>query len=129
MQFTDEEIETIKEVFQDWGNDCPYTNYDKVHAIGVKLGIWEEEKPPTEEELQRRKEFAESPMGVVMSKMFKRANDYYTKPVLEKNEALKFMKGDAANHFQWPEEFAKESVKIGSKLKIRMTSDYTKKED
>lgn len=62
MQFTDDEIEIIKEVFSDWGSDMPYADYDKVRAIGVKLGVWEEEKPPTEEELARRKAFQESPL-------------------------------------------------------------------
>jgi len=35
--FTDDDIETIKEVFSDWGSDMPCADYDKVRAVGVSL--------------------------------------------------------------------------------------------
>lgn len=71
MQFTDDEIETLKEILSDWGSDMPCADYAKVKALGVKIGVWEEEKPPTEEELKRREEFINSPYGLLMSKLLK----------------------------------------------------------
>lgn len=62
MQFTDDEIEIIKEVLADWGSDCPSTDYKKVQAIGVKLGVWEE--------------FKNNPYGQVMSKILNQSNEY-----------------------------------------------------
>lgn len=112
MQFTDEEIEIIKEVFSDWGSDCPWANYDKVRAIGVKLGIWEEKKPPTEEELARRKAFQESPLGIQMQEMFKRTNEMMVKSFLEQQEAVNLFKGE-----QWTDNEAKE-------LRIRFPKDF-----
>lgn len=113
MQFTDEEIETIKEVFCDWGSDCPSADWAKVQALGVKLGVWEEEKPPTEEELKRRKDFQESPLGKQMIAMFSQSNKY-TKQITEdvmKDNA--FFSGE-----QWPA--------IGTRLKIKLPDDWNK---
>lgn len=58
----------------DVGCDCPGVDWDKFKALGVKLGFWEVEQPPTEEELKRREEFRNSPFGKSMSDMWQRAN-------------------------------------------------------
>lgn len=87
MQFTDEELEIIKEVFSDWGSDCPSADYAKVKLLGVKLGVWEEEKPPTEEELKRREAYANSPEGIMMINLFKHTNLFFEK--IAKEELMK----------------------------------------
>lgn len=112
MQFTDEEIEVIKEVFSDWGSDCPGADYDKVKAVGVKLGVWEPEWPPTEEELARRKAFQESPMGLIISEMFKQTNEAMAKAFLEQQEAATSYFGE-----QWNDGEAKQ-------LRIRLPKDF-----
>ncbi len=114
MQFTDDEIEIIKEVFSDWGSDMPYADYDKVRAIGVKLGVWEEEKPPTEEELARRKAFQESPLGKQMIAMFKQTNEAMAKAFLEQQEACSLFTGE-----QW-------SNTEQTHLRINIPKDYLK---
>lgn len=112
MQFTDDEIEIIKEVFSDWGSDCPSADYSKVHAIGVKLGVWEEEKPPTEEELRKRKEFQESPLGKQIQELFSRSNDYMKKYADDVMRDNVFFSGE-----QWP---------VGTTLKIKLPDDWNK---
>lgn len=109
--FTDEDIEIIKEVFSDWGSDMPCADYDKVRAVGVKLGVWEEEKPPTEEELKRREEFAKSPVGLKISELLNQSNDYYTKLDVE---YVEFYSGEV-----W-----KDDSKISTQLRIRLPNDF-----
>lgn len=111
MQFTDEEIETIKDVLNDWGSDCPGTDSNKVRALQVKLGLREPELPPTEEELKRREEFAKSPYGLMMSNLFIQTNDYYTKLAKEYTE---FYSGEV-----WGDD-----AKIGTQLRIRLPKDF-----
>lgn len=48
IQFTDDEIETIKELICDWGSHCPSTDSDKVKELEYKLGL---AVRPTAEEL------------------------------------------------------------------------------
>lgn len=112
--FTDEDIEIIKEVFSDWGSDMPCADYDKVCAVGVKLGVWEEETPPTEEELKRREEFAKSPYGLMMSKLFIQTNDYFNKMAEELIEQKEFFEGQ-----QWGDD-----AKIDTQLRIRLPKDF-----
>jgi hypothetical protein len=112
MQFTDDEIETIKELILDCGNDCPSVNWDKRQALGEKLGVLEPEKPPTEEELARRKAFQESPLGIQVQEMFKRTNEYMVKSFLEQQDTFKLMTGE-----NWSDSEAK-------MLKIRFPKDF-----
>lgn len=114
MQFTDDEIEILKEILSDWGSDMPCADYSKVHAIGVKLGVWEEEKPPTEEELKRWEEFANSPYGLFMSKVFNQSNEYFDKIAQDVMRDNAFVFGE-----QW-------SDKIDTTLKIKLPDDWNK---
>lgn len=76
MQFTDDEIETIKALIEDRGFEYSLTSdSDKVWALGVKLGIREPILPPTEEELRKQEEFRNSPMGLKLSEILKQSNE------------------------------------------------------
>lgn len=76
MQFTDDETETIKALIEDRGFEYSLTSdFDKVWALGVKLGIREPILPPTKEELKRQEEFRNSPMGLKLSEVFKKSNE------------------------------------------------------
>jgi len=114
MQFTDEDIEIIKEVFSDWGSDMPYADYNKVRVIDVKFGVREEEKSPTEEELKRREEFAKSPYGLEMTKLFSQTNDYFNKLAEELVDQKEFFESP-----QWGD-----NAKIGTQLRIRLPKDF-----
>lgn len=112
IELSNEELETLKNIYQDWGSDCPGTDYDKYKNLGIKLGWREPDFELTEEELKRREEFRNSSLGKLTSDLFKQANKKYI-------EMMKNWKQDA--------EFMKEtqqSVKIGSSLKIRLPYDY-----
>lgn len=111
MQFTDDEIETIKDIIIDWGSDCPNADSDKVKELEYKLGL---AVRPTAEEIaeqeKRRKEFAETPYGKQMAELFKMANNlmpdvYKTPSILVGSE------------------------KIGSTLRIILPTDYQVKKD
>lgn len=109
IELTDDEMETLRDAFNDVGCDCPGVDWAKFKALGVKLGFWEAEKPPTEEELKRREEFANSPLGKLTKEMFARSNEQlmqaYAKDLL-------FTEGQ-----QWEgEEFAR--------LRIKLPNDY-----
>lgn len=76
MQFTDDELETIKALIEDHGFEYSLTaDFDRVWALGVKLGIREPILPLTEEELKKRAEFANSPLGLKISKMLSQSNE------------------------------------------------------
>lgn len=93
MQFTDDEIETIKEVLSDWGSDMPCADYNKVQAIGIKLGVWEEEKPPIEEEIKKQEEFRNSPLGLEISKRLNQSNEEFKKLNEQWNLDFELMRG------------------------------------
>lgn len=114
FELTDDELNTLREIFDGVGNDCPSVDWDKFTALGVKLGFWESEKPPTEEELKRREEFANSQFGKQMQELFARNNQYL-------EEVERIMKEDMlfSDHSQWP---------IGSKIAIRLPNDYNIKD-
>lgn len=76
MQFTDDEIETIKLLIDERGYDDPTSDFEKVWALGVKLGVREPVIPPTEEELKRREEFRNSPIGLKISELLSSSNQY-----------------------------------------------------
>jgi hypothetical protein len=48
IQFTDDEIDTIKSIINEWGSDCPGTDYEKVKELEYKLGL---SVRPTPEEI------------------------------------------------------------------------------
>jgi len=50
----------------------------------------EEKKPPTKEELKRREEFAKSPYGLTMTKLFGQTNDHFNKLAEELIEQKEF---------------------------------------
>lgn len=64
MQFTDDEIETIKSIINEWGCDCTDTDSNKVQELRYKLGL---DKRPTPEEIEaykrRMKEWRDSLEG------------------------------------------------------------------
>lgn len=115
MQFTDQEIETIKSLLLDHGSDCPDTDSDAVQALGEKLGVREPIQPPSAEELKRREEYAKSPAGKMMNELIATtinnmarnlANDIFTTPKLIN-------------------QIGSDGVK--STLRIRLPNDYTVK--
>lgn len=115
FELNDEEFETLKDIFSDHGSDCPFTNSEKLQALGEKLGILQPTPPPTEEELKRREEFRNSPYGLMMSKLFKQSNASLAKMLIEQQRGNAFI-----SSVQWGEGGAK----IGTTLKIRLPNDY-----
>lgn len=111
FELSDEEFEILKDLFSDHGSDCPYTDSNKLQALGEKFGILEPIQPPTEEELKRREEFRNSPFGLMMSKMLVSINMSIVEDILKPNALI--------------ENFGKEGAKIGSTLKIKLPNDYT----
>ncbi len=69
---------------------------------------------PTPEEIERNRQFAESPLGKACIGMFKRANDKFVKELTEQKSAAEFFAAE-----QWA------SREIGTTLKIRLPNDYT----
>ncbi len=106
MQFTDDEIETIKSIILEHGCDCPGTDSDKVKELEYKLGL---SIRPTPEELaaheKRMQEWRESDSG----KAFVQALSYH-------NHLLEDISGTPDVLFG--------SMKIGSQLRIRLPNDY-----
>lgn len=134
MQFTDQEIETIKALIRDHG--CDYsleTDSAEYQALGEKLGVLAPEPIPTAEELaeqaKRREEFAKSPMGLIMSEMLTRSNKYMAGIIARDMEIFQ---SNVENGFQWPVRLinpdgSTEDVPIntvGSTLRIRLPNDY-----
>lgn len=117
MEFTEEEIETIKDIINEHGFDCPGTDYNKVLELQYKLGL---RIRPTPEEIveqeKRRKEFAESDLGKLSAAMFERSNVLFLEQQKEWEKDQLFID---AGGIQWPDNF-----KIGSTLRIRLPSDY-----
>lgn len=75
MQFTDDEIETIKDIINEHGSDCPGTDYDKVQELKYKLELDKRSTPEeVAEQEKRRKEFAESDLGKLTIARFERNN-------------------------------------------------------
>ena len=72
IELNDEELETLNELFNDWGSDCPDADYDKVRALAEKLGFWEPEYKSTEEELKRMAEEFTNSMRAEIKEMIKR---------------------------------------------------------
>lgn len=112
MQLNEQEIEIIKELIADHGSDCPYLDSDRLRPLAEKLGVWEPEKPLTEEELKRREEWANSPYGKIMSEMLTRVNKNIVDNLLNNNM------------FYDDKLWNKKEYKIGTTLKIRMPNNY-----
>lgn len=110
IQFTDDEIETIKSVLQEWGSDCPDTDGEKVQELRYKLGL---EKRPTPEQIaewdRKRKEWAESESGILFSKIMASADNY-----LEQ----------IAKNLQATPDILYDVTEIGASLRIRLPNDY-----
>ncbi len=119
FELTDDEFQTLKDIFDDWGSDCPYTDTNKRQALGEKFGILEPIPEPTPEELKRREEFKNSEFGLFISKMFSDCNSTMSKMAAEAMKDNAFVQG-----IQWPDEFGKEGAKIGSVLRIKLPRDY-----
>lgn len=113
INLTDDEFETLRSLFDDYGSDCPCTDSEKLQALGEKLGIVEPVPPPTEEELRRREEFCNSPYGRLMSELFKQSNEFMALTAAEAMKDNAFMRGT-----QWPKG------KIGTTLRVRLPSNY-----
>ena len=111
-----EEIEIVRELISDWGSDCPALCSDRLRPLAEKLGMWEPELPPTPEELARREEFRNSPMGEKISEMFRRNNEHFVKSLLEHKTDCSFTKSDEDNNYQWP-------------IRIRFPNDYVVSDD
>lgn len=111
MIFTDDEIETIKALILECGSDCPDVNWDKRQALGEKLGCLDPIPEPTEEELQRRKEFRESPTGVMLTGMFSRCVNYAARDLIEQQADFNF-----ARDVFW----GTKEIKPGDVLRIKL---------
>jgi hypothetical protein len=101
IELTDEEFETLKNVFDDWGSDCPDTDVAKWRTLGEKLGFIEPIPEPTAEEIKRREEFAKS-----------------MRPILEASNHL--LEGITFK----PIDVLFGQTKIGSTLRIKLPNDY-----
>lgn len=114
IEFTNDEIDTIKELLCDWGLDCPGTDSDKVQELKYKLGL---EKRPTPEELaekeRRYKEFADSPIGKQMTALMNQSNKIALNLINDKN----FFSGSQL-------DFPLADAKIGSSFRIRLPTEY-----
>lgn len=117
FELTDEEYQTLKDIFDDWGSDCPYTDCDKRQALGEKLGILEPIPPPTEEELKKQEEFRNSPTGLMLAALMKQSNHFMQKIAEDLIKDNAFMSGE-----QWED-------KIGTELKIRIPNNYNIKKE
>jgi|HubBroStandDraft_2_1064218.scaffolds.fasta_scaffold357458_1 hypothetical protein len=109
MELTVEDIEVLKDVFDGYGNDCPGGNTDKIQALAEKLGIWKPIEPPTEEELKRREEFRNSPLGKQISELFSQSNEYLIAALENHKLDVLYSKGT-----QWP---------VGTELNISIPDD------
>lgn len=112
FELTDDEFDTLREAFNDVGCDCPGVDWDKYKTLGVKFGFWEAEKPPTEEELKRREEVANSPFGIMMKELFNNTCENIF------HDTVKFFEGE-----QWDTKNT-----IGSQLRIRLPNDFNVKD-
>jgi hypothetical protein len=109
MEFSEQEIETIKELLRDHGSDCPCADSSAIQALGEKLGVYEPEKPPTEEELKRREELANSPAGKMMRELINATNQAYAASLAEQITANSFFDGE-----QWE----------GGRFRIKLPNDF-----
>jgi hypothetical protein len=110
IEFTDEEIEIIKEIICDWGCDCPDTDYNKVLELEYKLGLRERPTPEQIAEQERKyKEFAESLNGKLMAEILKSNNHLLNN--IDMNAKVDVLYGSL-------------DMSISSKLKIRLPNDY-----
>lgn len=114
FELTDDELDTLHDAFNDVGCDCPGVDWDKFKELGVKFGFWEAKKPPTEEELKRQKEFAESLLGRQMIEMFVQNNKYIRDINKLYSEDVSFYNGP---DWKWPK---------GEKttIRIKLPNDY-----
>lgn len=77
MNFTNEEIELIKDLICDWGSDCPGADSKQVELLGQKLGVIEvRSEEEIEHERKRAEEFANSDAGKQIAAMMTLSNGY-----------------------------------------------------
>lgn len=137
MQFTDQEIETIKALIRDHG--CDYsleTDSVEYQALGERLGVLDPEPVSTPEELaeqaKRRAEFENSPMGIILRECWAVTNKRFAEALAQD---MKFWQSDAENGYQWPirlinpDGSTKEAPinTVRSTLRIRLPNDYVVK--
>lgn len=118
MNFTDQEIETIKSLIRDHG--CDYsleTDSAEYQSLGEKLGVLEPQRKFTDEELaeraNRREKWENSDFGKLMKDMQRGLIESMSKQVLAKS----FFDGQQGD------------AKIGSTLRIRLPNDYVVKSE
>lgn len=111
FELNDDEYETLKDIFNDWGSDCPSVDTNKFQALGEKLGILEPIPEPTEEELKRREEFRNSDAYKQITELMKSSNHF-----------LENMAKDLIN--RKPLEILYGQLKINPNIKIRLPNDY-----
>lgn len=110
VDLTDDEFDTLKDIFNEHGSDCPSVDCDKMQALAEKMGIWEPKPPLTEEELRRREELRKGPLADFAKMLFR--------PNMLWQDGLWFNKvfsEDVSN------------AKIGSQLRVRLPQDYAVK--
>lgn len=109
FELTNDEFETLKDIFNDHGSDCPYTDSAKLQALGEKIGILEPIPEPTEEELKRREEFAKR-----------------MRPILEASNYL--LEGVIKDLIKPNILYGEMKLPIGTTLRIKLPNGYVTKD-
>lgn len=112
IELTDDEFETLREAFDDVGNDCPGVDLDKFKALEIKLGFREAEKPLTEEELKKREEFNNSSYMKQMRELIAASNHLLKDIVFSDIDVLYGQKNISP---------------IATELRIKLPNDYSVK--
>lgn len=113
FELSDEEFETLRDIFNEHGCDCPSVDCGQFQALGEKFGILEPIPEPTEEELKKREEFKNSPFALKMTELFKQTNKLLVQKFIEEQKEWK-----------WWDEKNWGDLKVGTKLKIKLPNDY-----
>lgn len=116
MTFTDDEIETIKALISDHG--CDYglsADWSKIQALGEKLGCLDPIPEPTAEQLERDRQFRESPNGIAMTEMLKRSNDAMAAMMLEQKSDFNFFRDVA---------WGTKKIKPGDVVRLNLPDDF-----
>jgi hypothetical protein len=116
MQFTDDEIETIKSIICDWGSGFLDTDSDKVKELEYKLGLSVRPTPEEIAERERRyEEIRNSSYAKMIAELMSHTNNYLTKSIF--------------SHILKPSPFDETNFKIGTNLRIKLPNDYAIKKD
>lgn len=115
IELSSDDIETLKDVFNGYGCDCPDGDTNKIQALAERLGIWKSIEPLTEDQLKRNEEFRNSAFGKQISEMFTLSNKYIRELSLNIiKPTYSFTAGP-----QWLDKFDNKDT-----LKIKLPNDF-----